>query len=310
MSTDAAICGLTKIPLPTRLIENPPGLVSLWDVYQIYAHKLVTLLDELRDLEIKLGGSGPQNPGVSDQKATSERFLKSLIEIRDMCSVLQLSSSEKQVRHISETIGNKITPGPVVSPMLVELRRRIREDLEDHVYFCVPESEAHRSFIRNNSGLLQFKVAEELMDPVIVGRFKAASEDIEATYRCLAFDCYTASMFHLMRVVEVAVIELAAIAGLKDPTPSWGSVLQFIEKLVLRTKHEDVDPLVRPHRKLLEAVLPQMQAIQRAWRNKFSHVGTKIVPSGSGISGPIAIEILTAVVAFMRQLATDYPIVV
>ena len=95
-------------------------------------------------------------------------------------------------------------------------------------------------------------------------------------------------MFHLMRVVQVGVMELAVIAGLKDPSPSWGSVLQFIEKLVLLTKHEDVDIHVRPHRKLLENVLPQMQAIQRAWRNKFSHVGTKIIPTESGITGPIA----------------------
>jgi hypothetical protein len=34
--------------------ENPNRLVSLWDMYQFYAHVLLKLFDELRDLEIQL----------------------------------------------------------------------------------------------------------------------------------------------------------------------------------------------------------------------------------------------------------------
>jgi hypothetical protein len=145
------------------------------------------------------------------------------------------------------------------------------------------------------------------MDASVVQRFPSASDDIECAYLCFVLDCYAASMFHLMRVVEVAVLELGKLCGMSDLNPSWGAVLQQVEKIVLRTKYDEVDPKVQPHRKMLEGLLPQMQAIQRAWRNKFAHVGTKIVPTDSAINEQVASEILTAVEAFMRQLASDLP---
>jgi hypothetical protein len=203
-------------------------------------------------------------------------------------------------------MADRVVKGDLVSPKLSELRRRIREDLEDHVYLCIPYATAQRCFRKDSHGLQQPKVSSELMDPRIAERFPAALDDIEAAYRCFVFDCYPASMFHLMRVVEIGVLKLAKVAGLHDPTPSWGAVLKYVEKIVLRTKHEDIDPLVQPHREMLEAVLPQMQAIQRAWRNKFTHVEDKIIPAGV-MSESVAAEILTAVEAFMRQLACDLP---
>ena len=287
--------------------ENPHGLVTLWDMLQIYAHVILKLFDELRDLEIQVGMQLPQAPPAAEAKAVSDRFLQHLGEMRAMCEVLQLSSAQKQVLHIIDFIDNKITPGAQVSPKLTELRRRIREDLEDHVYFCVPGREAYRCFTRNEKGAYQFKVPSELMDSSIVERFPSASDDIDGAYRCFILNCYPASMFHLMRVVEIGVLKLAKVADLRDPSPSWGAVLKHIEKIVLRTKYEDVDPSVQPHRKLLESVLPQMQAIQRAWRNKFAHIEDKIIPADSTITEPIANEILVAVEAFMRQLAIDLP---
>jgi hypothetical protein len=276
------------------------------EMLQVYAHVILKLFDELRDLEIQVGKQLPATPVPAEAKEISDRFLQHLVDMRGMCEALQLSSASKQVRHIIEFVDKRVVPGNQVSPKLAELRRRIREDLEDHVYFCVPEKAAYRCFQRNENGFYRFKVPSELMDPKIAERFPAASEDIEASYRCFIFDCYAAAMFHLMRVVEIGVLKLAKVAGLEDPTPSWGAVLQYVERIVLRTKYEDVEPAVRPYRDMLGAVLPQMQAIQRAWRNKFAHIEDKIIPAEI-ISETVATEILVAVEAFMRQLAYDLP---
>jgi hypothetical protein len=240
-------------------------------------------------------------------KDVSKKFTDHLEAVRLMCESLRLSSASKQVLHIFTVVVDRVTPGHVIAQDLVELRRRIREDLEDHVYFCVPERAAPRCFRQDDYGFYQFKVASELMDAKIVERFPSASDDIEAAYRCFVFDCYPASMFHLMRVVEIGVLKLAKVADVKDPSPSWGAVLQKVEKLVLRTKYEDIPVEVQPHRKMLESVLPQMQAIQRAWRNKFAHVEDKIIPAESAMSEAVAAEIFVAVEAFMRQLALDLP---
>ena len=285
-------------------VSNP---ITLWDMYQFYAHVLIRLFDELRDLEMAL--SEPQLFPVDPQRGAeiSKRFLDYFKAIYSTCDVLQLSSSRKQLNHIGITIVDKVTPGDKVAPMLAELRRRIREDLEDHVYLCIPEDAANRFYNRNKNGCYQAKVANELMDPAIVKRFPSTADDIEAAYRCYALDCFAASMFHLMRVVEGAVLELARIIKDNDSSPSWGSILHRIEKIVLRTKYEDVDSDIQPHRPMLENLLPQMQAVQRAWRNKFTHTGGKIIPTDSTITESMAFEILIAVEAFMRQLALDLP---
>jgi hypothetical protein len=292
---------------PVCLFENPHGLVSLWDVYQIYAHNLLKVFDELRDIEIKISSALPNLPDEDEARTLSGQFLQGLADIEGACERLELASSQKQAHRIHEFIAGKITPGGLIAPMLSELRRRVREDLEDHAYFYVSEQVVRKCFVRDAEGLYQPKVACELMDASVVARFPAASDDIEATYSCFAYGCYPASMFHLMRIVEVGVLKVAKIARMKDMRPSWGAVLGHVEKIVLRTKYEDVARDVRPHLKMLGALLPQMQAIQRSWRNKFTHVEDKIIPMELGITEPIAIEILTAVEAFMRQLSHDLP---
>lgn len=286
-------------------IRNPYRLVSLMDVYQVYADTLLKLFDALRDIEIELEAK-LSAPASEYEVALADRFINEMANLGGLCGALQLSSAGKQVQHILKTVLGQRVAGSVVAAKLSELRRRISEDLEDHVYYCVPEDDAKRLFKRDENERYVFKTSSELMDPAIVKRFPTASDDIEATYQCFMFECYPASMFHLMRVLEVAVLELGDIAGLKDSKPSWGSVLNHVERLVLRTKYEDLPESVKPHRWILEAVLPHMQAIQRAWRNKFAHVDNKIIPT-EPISEKVATQILTAVEAFMHRLALDLP---
>jgi hypothetical protein len=59
---------------------------------------------------------------------------------------LQLFSSEKQVARINGIVSGRKVSGALISPLLTELRTRIREDLEDHVYLCVPRKSAGEVF--------------------------------------------------------------------------------------------------------------------------------------------------------------------
>jgi len=274
-------------------------------MYQFYAHGLLRLFEELRDLEIEITKPCDHALSPQEQAALNKRVANHYVVARALSAKMQFSSSEKQIRRMFDATVNKQVSGTDLAAMLTELRLRIREDMEDHVYLWIPEKEASRAFNKGEKGY-QPKVPAELMDASIVARFPSASDDIDAAFRCFVFDCYPASMFHLMRVVEIGVRELAVASLLDDAKPSWGAILQHVEKLVLRTKFEELDPRVKRHRLMLENLLPQMQAIQRAWRNKFTHVGTKIIPAES-ITGPIAFEILVAVEAFVRQLASDLP---
>src|ERR1700683_816357 len=80
--------------------ENPHRLVSLWDMYQIYAHKLFEMFDELRSLDIELGKSLPQAPSPEEEAAVSKKFLELLTALRVTTELLQLTSSRRQVGRI------------------------------------------------------------------------------------------------------------------------------------------------------------------------------------------------------------------
>ena len=54
-------------------------------------------------------------------------------------------------------------------------------------------------------------------------------------------------VFHLMRVVEFALMRLAKLAGDRIPKPSWGTVLQQLERLAFQMKNSDLPVSVRPH---------------------------------------------------------------
>ena len=59
---------------------------------------------------------------------------------------------------------------------------------------------------------------------------------------------------------------------------------------------------------MLEQLLPLMQAVQRAWRNKYIHVQDRIIPAESKIDEEIAAEVFAATNSLMRKLAADLPV--
>jgi hypothetical protein len=75
--------------------ENPYRLVSLWDMYQFYAHAMVKLFDELRDIEIQVGRQLPLAPPPAEEQEISKRFVQHLADIRAMCEVLQPRGTPK-----------------------------------------------------------------------------------------------------------------------------------------------------------------------------------------------------------------------
>jgi hypothetical protein len=119
-------------------------------------------------------------------------------------------------------------------------------------------------------------------------------------------DCYTACVFHLMRIVECAVLRLAKLAEIKDPKPSWGAVLSKLDKYAFRTDYKDLPPAVQPHIGIIKKLLPAMHAIQHAWRNKVSHVEDKLIPADV-FNETTALEVMNAVQVFMRMLAEELP---
>jgi hypothetical protein len=279
--------------------------VSLWTVVQIYAHTLVEMLSDLRSLEQNVIDLNTETPRLDELNRTIE-------VLAGYCLALELSSAQKQLRNIGQRIKREFKLAEY-QEMLAEFRRRIQEDLEDRLFFCVyDDGLLSRFFTRQTNeyfgeSVLVIKHADELFDKEIANRFPATINDIEDACKCFVFDRFTACVFHLMRIVEVGVLKLAKLIDYQDPKPSWGTILDKVDKYALRTKYADLPPKIQPHVELLRSFLPHMQAVQRAWRNNVSHVEDRIIPASEKLTPEDAKEIMEATQSLMKHLAKELP---
>lgn len=283
-------------------------------MFQIYAAAFVALTEKLLELEKEVGSW--QHSGITQE--SYDRMNVIIYRTEEGCETLDLSSAKKLIARMrTESAGGK--EGITYEDfryMVTELRTRIKEDLQDKVFLCVSErSKIERFFAITNEeeyvkptqmGILVPRAAHQLFHKSIVERFEETSDDITEACRCFVADRFTASVFHLMRVVEYGLLEVARLAEIDDPKPSWGAILERLEKLANKTKFEDLPNGVRPHIALIRELLPRMHAIQHAWRNKMLHVENKFIPTGS-VTEEIANDIMNSVEIFMKMLAVDLP---
>ncbi len=234
-----------------------------------------------------------------------ERVGKLLNATVAQCAWLRLRSAWKQLHRILETVKTGKCTSAKFSSLIGELRIRIYEDLEDRVFFSVVDTGKIDKFFKEDPkqrGCLMPKPAEEIFSAEIVKEFPEAAEDLIEASACFVVSRYTASVFHLMRVVERGVTKLAQLAGHADPKSSWNNTLRYLDKVAYKTEYKDVPDAVKPYLGLVKDTIPKMQAMEHAWRNRVMHIENKLYPADP-FDRPIATDVMIAVDGFMRTLA-------
>lgn len=111
-------------------------------------------------------------------------------------------------------------------------------------------------------------------------RFPSAGFDITEAGRSLAVDRFTASVFHLMRVMEVSLRSVAKGLTIPDPVKegdrNWGAMLRKIrEKMDENTKLRSSDQAWSGVKGFFEDVYIHISAVKNAWRNPTMHIESK-----------------------------------
>ena len=98
--------------------------------------------------------------------------------------------------------------------------------------------------------------------------FPRAGEEIAEAAKCLAFQRYTAAVFHLMRAMELAVQRLAEALGKQPPTnKAWGIILSEI--------HSEIEKMPKGSRRdAWSACHAHLYHVKQAWRNDTMHPKT------------------------------------
>jgi hypothetical protein len=173
---------------------------------------------------------------------------------------------------------------------------------------------ARHKFLRVAANLGGYVDQSELFGHDVFGKFPSARADVREAGNCLAADCNTAAVFHMMRAVEWGLRSLAASLGLmritrrkkggavKDHIPlpysDWEHILNQLQgrvdakiaKLRPGKRKQDLQEFYYP-------ALQDIRGIKDAWRNHVTHTRREYTATE-------ALAILEHVKRFMVTLAT------
>ncbi len=128
-------------------------------------------------------------------------------------------------------------------------------------------------------------------------KFPAAIYETDEAGKCLALGRSTATVFHLMRAMEIGIKAVARCLGVQDPTKdherSWGKILETI-KLATEAKNK-AGWSNKDDKQFFADVYVSLDAVRVAWRNTTMHVENKY-------TGDEAEHIFMAARGLMRKL--------
>lgn len=202
--------------------------------------------------------------------------LKILIE------AIPLPSVVSQMKRIESTLRGSHTQAEVIG-LMADLYNRLEDELSSQYFFHVKP----------------YRVAY-YTEPMPFGddvarAYPNARDDIEAAGKCLALEQGTATVFHLMCAMEIALKSLGKALGI-DYAPSWDSYIRQITRS-METEHKKKPADWKKDESFYRDLLGDLVAVKSAWRNPTIHVRRKYLPDE-------AEEVFRAVRTFMKRAAT------
>ncbi len=258
---------------------GPVRLLSLGQIMR-YHYPL-----ELIDFVKKLASWKDKPLDLTDE--FTRAFARSHVEgVEERCRALGLLASHRTAQRMWSALLHAVEDGCSVvdfRDLTRELISRIEDEISQVSFLSLDVAETGRWLERKPFG-------EDVYE-----RFPSAIIDLEEASKCLALERSTAAVFHLMRVMEVALKATAKSLGVPY-TPSWESQLKEIQSRIdqkwkkkgIRWKRDE--PFFRE-------VLGHLQAVKVAWRNPTMHIENQYTLDQ-------AEDIFNAVRGFMRYLST------
>jgi hypothetical protein len=143
-----------------------------------------------------------------------------------------------------------------------------------------------------------FLEAHQIFSAEALKCFPEASRDVEEGSKCFALGRYTASVFHLMRVMEHGMNALAAELGVVHDYKTWDKKIEKMATVLtdeLRKKYDPSSPLAG-RMDFFKQATERLTAVQHALRNETMH-------ARSHYGEEDAKDIYRSVLRFMEQLA-------
>lgn len=202
-----------------------------------------------------------------------------------LCDRLGLAHSKMHIERIKDLLSQDKVSSKEFIQSVDELDHRIIDEMKGRKFLCLEP---------NKIELLDEK---NLFSVEVTNAFPSAIVDIEEAGKCLAFERWTASVFHMMRVMEVGINVLGDTLQLpKSTNRTWEAILkkcdsELAKPIAQRSKEWTSD------NEFFSNATAYLRSAKNAFRNPTMHI-EKVYTEEQ------AEDIWNAVKSFMRLLAT------
>lgn len=225
-------------------------LVTLLEILETSAEAWWRLASMTGQLMVRLERSIPPLDSV----------IETLAELAREVGRLDLPLSEAQLLRIRDELPNFANVEMAIVAerlrgMVVEVNMRVWDELKNRFFLTIPAQE-----------ISLYRQQEPLFGKDVEAAFPEMSEDISEAGKCLALGRSTAAVFHLMRVMEIAVHRYGDALAIKLASEkNWQVILNEANKAV-----KALDQKAENTRALAEA-LAHLYNVKLCWRNAVMH---------------------------------------
>ncbi len=194
-----------------RVMHPRNRLWDLWEMLKAHAERFVRYARVFTEMDAYLEDAISKE--IADKPVTDEfiykmsRWLKELIDID---AQIQLPVTASHMERTYALIQENPEKQSEILYSIRQVRSTMEAELRTHKFLYVP-AENERFYAAYFGGSVEAK-------------FPDAVEDIESAGKCLALGLGTSSVFHLMRVMELAVQILSSKLGVSRVEKEWGKL--------------------------------------------------------------------------------------
>lgn len=231
-------------------------LITLSDMLKLYAKNFVLLMEKLEYLAT-INEQRSDKP-VSDEDR--EKIKGLLLGMQEFCLHLGFAVSAALLRQGATRFGykqNELSEGEA-REYVRSLQRAIHAELQTATFLQLPV------------GSSPYYEDTPQFGEAVASKFPKAITDIQEAGKCFALGRYTASVFHLMRVMEHATQHLGKklnIAFVAEK--NWHNILDEVDKAIKAL------PATNSHQKgkrnRLAEASAHLRMVKDAWRNDVMH---------------------------------------
>lgn len=235
--------------------------ITLWDIMNQFdlssLLQIAYILGRIEATDRILKSAPPYMQQADDVISDSYKrsSIGSLQTFQKECTLLGMPMSSMSAQKLIDKLSEHGITHHKVAKLFEELDGRLVDETRLMVFYSIKPS---RQDLLNTENPFGNSVAEA---------FPSAAEDIKYAGRCLAYECWTASVMHSMRVLEVGLNALASRMGVPFEYRNWETVIDKIESAIKNKRYAD-----KTEEQFDSEAAVQFRYLKNAWRNHVMHV--------------------------------------